>query len=196
MTPRETTAGAARADDAAESWSVSAWGSTAAERAQPFPCDALVDAPNAAYFRAVDVEAPPAVVFRWLCQLRAAPYSYDWIDNFGRTSPRELTPGLEQLVRGQRVMRIFTLADFTIDRHLTLVLTDTGSRGLFGELAVTYAVHAGLRARSRIVVKLAIRYPPAPVGWVMRALLPLGDLIMMRQQLLTLKSLAETTARR
>src|SRR3989442_14397603 len=80
------------------------WGSTAAERAQPFPCAGLVPEPAAALFRAVDVAAPARVLFPWLCQLRVAPYSYDWIDNLGRQSPRRLTPGLERLALGQRVM--------------------------------------------------------------------------------------------
>lgn len=75
------------------------WGTTAPERARPYPCDELVPSSDGALFRGVSVEAPAAVVFRWLCQLRAAPYSYDLLDNRGRRSPQELTPGLERLRR-------------------------------------------------------------------------------------------------
>ena len=71
------------------------WGSTSDERESRFPCDALAGMDAFVCWRAVDVYAPPAVLFRWLCQLREAPYSYDWIDNGGRRSPGVLTPGLE-----------------------------------------------------------------------------------------------------
>ena len=83
------------------SWSAWVWGATAAERSAPFPCDRHVSGTSDALFRAVDVDAPAPRAFRWLCQLRVAPYSYDCIDNGGRPSPRTLTPGLEQLVVGQ-----------------------------------------------------------------------------------------------
>jgi hypothetical protein len=98
---------------------IDAWGSSAHERALTYPCDALLDDPDGVLFRAVDIAAPSALVFRWLCQLRVAPYSYDWIDNFGRRSPRRLIDGLDQLEVGQRFI-IFRLASFEPGRSITL----------------------------------------------------------------------------
>jgi hypothetical protein len=160
------------------------WGSTAEERAIEFPCDGCLSCVDTVLFRAVDVNAPAALIFRWLCQLRVAPYSYDWIDNLGRRSPRTLTAGLENLEVGQRVMTIFELVSFEKDRHLTLVLQRQRSRKLFGDIAVTYLVEPG-----RLVVKLVGRCGPC---WKREAL-AWGDFIMMRKQLLTLKKLAEQT---
>ena len=168
------------------------WGSTDEERARAYPCDALLPDAQGQWYRAVSVAAPPSVVFRWLCQLRVAPYSYDWIDNLGRRSPQELTPGLEELATGQRIMSIFELASFERDRHMTITLRQRGlSRWTFGRIAMTYAVFSDGGGSSRLIGKLALRYPPAPIGWLTRALLPWGDWIMMRRQMLNLKRLAE-----
>src|SRR5258708_7310532 len=101
----------------------SSWGTTAAETTLSFPCDRQLSPFEAAMFRAVPVQAPAPILFRWLCQLRVAPYSYDWLDNGGHPSPRQLTPGLDQLQVGQRVYTIFQLADFEPNRHLTLRLS-------------------------------------------------------------------------
>jgi hypothetical protein len=173
---------------------IATWGTTEAERAMTFPCDARCAAAGESLFRAVTVRAPPPVVFRWLCQLRVAPYSYDWLDNGGRRSPRELTPGAERLERGQRVMGIFELEEFARDAHLTLLLRGAGR--LFGPLAVTYLVLPREDGGSRLVVKLRevvrARGLAARLRW---RLLAAGDLVMMRKQLLTLKALAEATAR-
>jgi hypothetical protein len=167
------------------------WGSTASERAQPFPCDELLPEADQALFRAVDVEAPVAVTFRWLCQLRAAPYSYDLVDNLGRRSPQHLTPGLDRLEAGQRVMTIFRLASFEPGRSLTVV-----HRGrLFGRVACTYRADALSASRSRIVVKFLVAYPGRLRAPLMRLALPPGDLVMMRRQLLNLKGLAEREQR-
>jgi hypothetical protein len=167
--------------------SVYEWGSTAAERAQPFPCDPLVPSPDETLYRALDVYADSTILFRWLCQLRAAPYSYDWLDNRGRRSPQRLTPGLEKLEIGQRAMSIFRITSFEQDRSITLL-----SHGpIFGRVACTYRVRADGQGRSRLVVKLLVAYPDrAVLGHPMRVLLPFGDLVMMRRQLLNLRALA------
>ncbi len=171
--------------------SAKSWGATTAERRLDFPCDRHLPDADDAYFRAVSVAAPATVMFRWLCQLKLAPYSYDWVDNFGRPSPRELVPGVEHLEIGQRVMTIFRLVDFEADRHLTVLLRRSR---LFGDIAGTYLVLPDGDDRCRLVVKLLVKYRgPALVGFVTRVLLPPGDLVMMRRQLLNLKELAEAS---
>ena len=171
------------------------WGSMSEERQAPFPADDHLPDPDDQLFRALDVAAPAPIVFRWLCQLRVAPYSYDWLDNLGRQSPRRLTPGLDELAIGQHVMFIFRLVDFARDEHLTLTLRGK-STALFGEAAITYRVIAVTPEHSRVIVKLAIRYPFWGQWAITRWLFAAGDLVMMRKQLHTLSQLAETMARR
>jgi len=174
------------------------WGTRPEERALAFPCDGTIPQPDDALYRGVTVNASPATVFRWLCQMRAAPYSYDWIDNGGQQSPCELTAGLENLEVGQDVMRIFTLTSFKKNHHLTLRLKAKSSASqTFGDIAVSYVVVPIVNDRSspgcRLLVKLIIKYPRGLYGTIMRTVLPWGDLIMMRRQLLNLKRLAEQT---
>ena len=156
------------------------WGATPAEIAARHPCDALLANDAAHADRAISVAAPVDTVFRWLCQLRLAPYSYDLLDNRGRTSPRELTPGLDRLDAGQRFMTIFELVSFAAGEHITL---RSGPR-----CAVTYAV-APDAAGTRLLVRVCVALPA-----LLAAPLFVGDLVMMRKQLLTLRELAERDA--
>jgi len=175
-------------------WSeiVRTWGTSPEERERRFPCDGILPDANEAYYRGVSVLAEPPVLFRWLCQLRAAPYSYDWIDNFGRRSPRELTPGLENLELGQRFMTIFDLVEFEQDVHITLRLR---SPGLFPPLGVSYFIVPESNAKCRLVVKLAADLRPGLHSRLSRRLGPSLDWVMMRRQLLNLKDLAEGDGR-
>jgi hypothetical protein len=155
------------------------WGATRSERAAPLPCDGLVTYTSFQADRAIAISASPAIVFSWLCQLRAAPYSYDILDNFGRRSPRRRTPELEKLEIGQRFMALFTLQSFVDGEQLTL---------LTKQVAVTYAVRpldGGARLHARVLFE---------VPWIIGHVAALGDLVMMRKQLLTLKSFAEREA--
>jgi hypothetical protein len=151
------------------------WGATAEERAAKLPCDEIFPDGLAAD-RAVSVDAPPSLVWAWLCQIRLAPYSYDWLDNFGKQSPRVRTPELTDLEVGQRFMRLFTLAAFERDDHVTIRSK---------RVVTTYAVRP--EGNGTRLVARAIFDGPNFIGR------PLGliDMIMMRKQLLNIKALAE-----
>jgi len=150
--------------------------------------------PEETWYRAVSVNASVETVFRWICQLRAAPYSYDWIDNFGRQSPRQLTEGLERLEIGQRVMMIFRVEDFLIDRFMTIVPWRS-ARLLCSDLRITYRCSPVGQDQTRLTVRVQIRYPNYPFRSLISVFLQPGDLLMMRKQLLNLKHLAEVAAR-
>jgi hypothetical protein len=172
------------------------WGTDAAERTLPFPCDRYLDQPDGVYFRGVTIRASARAVFRWLCQIRVAPYSYDWIDNGGRRSPRSLTPGMDALAIGQSMMRIFSLVDFAPNRQVTLrIKHGSGAFRALGDLVVTYLIVPLEDERCRLLVKMAVRYPRGLWGALMRFALPWGDLVMMRRRLLNFKALAEGSSR-
>jgi hypothetical protein len=164
------------------------WGSTPEERALGFPCDRYLPRVDDVMYRAVGVQAPATLVFRWLCQLRAAPYSYDWIDNGGRQSPRHLVPGLERLEVGQLVMGVFEVVEFETGRHLTL----RSRPSALGQFAVTYLALPTSADRCRLIVKLVATYPPV-LRPLLRRIVATADWVMMRKQLLNLRDLAEET---
>jgi hypothetical protein len=166
------------------------WNTTAAEEAADYPAHRYAIPPYRAFIRAVDVAAPPAVVFRWLCQLKVAPYSYDWVDNRGRRSPQELTPGVDNLATGQRLM-IARIVEFEPDRHITAVSLPAAT-AVFGAMSLTYQITA-TAGGSRLVACLDVT-ARSWTGRLRRDLLAVGDLVMMRKQLLNLKALAERYA--
>lgn len=151
------------------------WGATADERAAKLPCDEIFPDGLAAD-RAVSVDAPPSLMWAWLCQIRLAPYSYDYLDNFGKKSPPVRTPELVDLEVGQKFMRLFTLASFERDDHVTI---------RNGRVATTYAVRPE-GAGTRLIARAVFNGPNVigrPLGFI--------DMIMMRKQLLNLKAHAE-----
>jgi hypothetical protein len=170
---------------------VAFWNVTTAERAGTHPADRHVAAGGRHLLRAVDVDAEPGTVYRWLCQIAVAPYSYDLIDNLGRRSPATLTPGAEDVTVGQR-FQIGPVVEVEPGRQITVATAGRAAR-LFGDVAITWEVVPGIAARSRILGCVAIGPPRNAVDRAWQALLALGDLVMMRRQLLNLKARAEAT---
>jgi hypothetical protein len=169
------------------------WNATCTERAARLPCDELM--PDAVRLdRAISIAAAPAMVFAWLCQLRVAPYSYDLLDNTGRRSPRTRSEELTDLAVGQPFVRIFgrayvfELATFAHNEHITLQPRQGSAMSRFASVSNTYAVYPEADG-TRLHVRVLFDGP-----WLLGQTLALVNLLMMRKQLLVLKSLAERDA--
>ncbi len=157
------------------------WGVSDSEIARSYPCDDFVAAPTLQAWRGVSIEAPVEAAWPWVAQVRLAPYSYDWIDNAGRRSPRELV-GLPE----PRVGDAFTAAG---GRELGRIVSVDPSRQLTGTIMgafMSYVLVPESRDRTRLLLKVVMNTS----RWAAPGLC-VGDLIMARRQLLTLKQLAE-----
>jgi len=157
------------------------WGVSDDETLRSYPCDDFVDSPTLQAWRGVHVRAPAEAVWPWVAQVRLAPYSYDWIDNRGRRSPRELV-GLPEPRVGER----FTTAG---GREVGRILSVDQGRQLTGTILgafMSYVLVPENHQATRLLLKVVMQTSRwrAPV-------LSVGDLIMARRQLLNLRQLAE-----
>ncbi|MGH3641245.1 MAG: SRPBCC family protein [Mycobacterium sp.] len=170
------------------------WGVSEAELRAALPCDGLASSDSVRMDRAISIDAPPPVVFAWLCQLRVAPYSYDLLDNTGRRSPRSRSVGLAELAVGQRFVRIFgrvhvfELVAFSPDEHITLRQREFGQLARVAKVSNSYAI-TPVGNGTRLHVRVLFDGP-----WLLGQILALVNLLMMRKQLRTLKGLAERDA--
>lgn len=167
------------------------FGGTDVEVSAHYPCDDWTTSPARALIRAVEVAAPTDLVYRWLCQIQVAPYSYDWIDHLGRRSPRELTSGADQIRVGQN-FQVTKVVAVEAGVHIT-GSAEPGPKRLFGVLAMSYTV-APSGTGSRIVVRLTVENRPGVLRRIRRLVLGWGDLVMMRRQLTNIRGLAERDA--
>jgi hypothetical protein len=159
------------------------WGVTEAETRRPYPCDDLVDSPALMAWRGITIAAPAQAVWPWVTQIRLAPYSYDWIDNLGRRSPRALM-GLTE----PRVGDPFTTA---FGRQQGRILSLDPGRQLTATIMggyVSYVLVPAQPAQTRLLFKVVMQ-----TSRLIAAGLSVGDLIMARRQLLNLKELAEVS---
>jgi len=157
------------------------WGVSASETVRVYPCDAFIGSPTLQAWRGVGVAAPVEAVWPWVAQVRLAPYSYDWIDNLGRRSPRELA-GLAEPRAGERFTTAFGRG------HGRIVSVDPPKQltGHIGGAFMSYVLVPASQDMTRLLLKIVIR-----TSYLAAVGLSVGDLIMARRQLLNLKHLAE-----
>src|SRR3954447_17597528 len=157
------------------------WGVTEQEVARRYPCDDVVPDPGVQLWRGVTVDATPAQVWPWLCQVQLAPYSYDWIDNFGQRSPRELR-GLPDPRPGERFSCMGGRVG--VGRMLSVAHEDHLTATILGAVVSYVLVPEG--DTTRLLLKVLL----SNARWWGTAL-AVGDWPMARRQLLNLKARAE-----
>lgn len=146
-----------------------------------YPCDDFLTAPTLQAWRGIHVQAPAEVVWPWVAQVRLAPYSYDWIDNLGHRSPRQLA-GLPEPQIGDRFTAV-------AGRELGRIVSVDPGKQLTGTILgafMSYVLVPQPPDATRLLLKIVMR----TTRWA-AAGLSVGDLILARRQLLNFKQLAE-----
>jgi hypothetical protein len=168
------------------------WGATPDEVSRPLPGDELVARPTFNATRAITIDAPPEEIWPWLVQAgvtRAGWYSYDILDNLGRTSARHVIPELQHLAVGDVVpmspdgkhgIRVHSL-----DRPHSMIW------GKPGETTWTWQLDGQLDGSTRLITRVRSRYKWLSPSIAASAMLEFCDIWMMRKMLLNLRIRAE-----
>ena len=169
------------------------WGATPEEIASSVVGDNLCTDAHVSATRCITISAAPQEVFPWIRQMgfgRAGWYSYDWIDNLGKKSARQIRPEWQDIISGSQVPAgpISFIASVVNEPHEYVLSTATkgfGKRMCF-TLAYELREHPeGTRLVTRM--KARINFPGGRL--IAKYLLSPGDGIMVRKQLLTLQKI-------
>ena len=168
------------------------WGATPAEITAAMDSDELFSATTVAVgTRAITIAAAPDRVFDFLAQMgygRAGWYSYDWIDNLGRTSAFDLHD--EWMVRqsGDQVPAgptSFVAAVVDRPQHIALQVPQRCIGPSCLDFTMGYELRpAGTGTRLICRVRISIS---GPLGAQLATGLLLADGVMVRKQLLGLQ---------
>ena len=169
------------------------WGATSDEIASPVVGDNLCTDARVTATRCITLNASPEHVFPWLRQMgfrRAGWYSYDWLDNLGRRSATSINPDWQDVETGSRVPAgpMSFEAAIVEPPHAFALRVGTGDTS---KQRVQFTLAYELRTvpeGTRLVSRLRIR-ASLPGGRLLeRFILGPGDGIMVRRQLLNLKT--------
>ncbi len=166
------------------------WGATAEEVSRAMPGDHLIPDPGLNTTRAITIRATPDQIWPWLVQMgygRAGWYSYDWLDNHGRPSADRIVPELQKPLKAGQPLPGGPEKGFRV-----MSVEPKRSLVLGPQISWSFALYPQPDGTTRLVERLRARYLwNRPRMYPMIAALDVGDFIMMRKQLLTLKQRIE-----
>jgi hypothetical protein len=171
------------------------WGATDEEVARAMPGDDIVDRPNFNATRGISIDASPEEVWPWIVQMgfaRAGWYSYDWIDNLGRASAREILPDYQLPQPGDLVPfgpRGKGLSVKSLDRNRTLVWWDRK-----GAASWIWALSPQPGGATRLVTRIRLHYNWKSPQILLHLAVEFGDIIVIRKCLTGIKERAEAIA--
>jgi len=172
------------------------------------PGDELVVGPVLSLTHAVTIAAAPADVWPWLTQMgagRAGWYSYDWLDNGGVGSARELVGSLVHVEVGDVMLALpgatdaFVVVRVDEPRYLVLGVPDAGAyRASWAWVLVSTGTATRLLSRAR----LGQAHMTLPVvgtfdlpDWLARVVGVPVHALMQRRQLCGVRERAERSRR-
>lgn len=174
-------------------WHLS-WGATFDEVVGPMPGDDLLDRAHFVATRAVSISAPPDRVWPWLVQVgfgRAGFYSYDLLDNLGRSSAHTILDDFQSPTVGDVAAPMSSSDDertafrvAILDEPRSLLWTKPDSTW-------SWRLTPEEAGGTRLVTRLKARYDRGPLLPVTVFLMELGDFPMMRRMLLGIAERAE-----
>jgi hypothetical protein len=168
------------------------WGATEEERGRPMPGDDLVEAPTFNATRAITIRAQPGDIWPWLVQVgvnRAGWYSYDWLDNLGRPSARQVIAELQDIKVGD-VMPMSPDGKHGIRVH-ALDPPHSMIWGTPDDTSWTWLLDPQPDGSTRVLSRVRSRYRWLSPSIAFSMLLEFADIWMMRRMLLNLRERVE-----
>jgi hypothetical protein len=168
------------------------WGIKLSERDIVFPCDDIeykFDT-KCTLYRAITIEAPAEEIYLWLCQLRYSSCSYDLIGSSRKKALKSSLYNQRELEINQTVMDIFELISFEKNAQITVSIKPNSGYP-FESLIVSYMIIKQESSSCRLICKANMKYKQNLAGYFAKKILPWGDLVMMRKQMLNIKRFTE-----